>query len=77
VGRFAVSKHLATVTKFMHALVAVLAGNAAYFLLVPHLPPGARHVPFRMDVGLLLDFCLCLLAFGIVKIAVGKRRNDP
>ena len=46
---------------FIHALVAVLAGNAAYFLLARYLPPRARHVPFQIDLGLVVDFWLCLV----------------
>ena len=33
---------------FLESLAAVLAGNAAYFLLMPFLPVAARHVPFHM-----------------------------
>ena len=61
---------------FVHALAAVLAGNAAYFLLVRHLPPRARHVPFQIDLGLLVDFWLCLVAFGIIKTVAGWRRDS-
>jgi hypothetical protein len=60
---------------FAQALLAVLLGNAAYFLLLPHLPPGARHVPFRLDPGLMLDFCFCAAAFAIIK-AAGRRRGS-
>lgn len=63
------------VTNFVEALVAVLAGNAAYFLLLPSLPPLARHVPFQIDLGLVLDCCFCLVAWGIVK-AVSRRRTQ-
>ena len=70
---FPVSK--SAVTNFVHALIAVLGGNAAYFLLMPYLPPGARHVPFRIDVGLLVDFWFCLVVFGIVK-TVAKKRGE-
>ena len=69
----AVSK--SSLTNFVEALVAVLAGNAAYFLLLPSLPPQARHVPFQIDLGLVQDCCLCLAAWGIVK-AVNRRRNQ-
>jgi len=64
------------VANFIHALVAVLAGNAVYFLLMPYLPPGAKHVPFRMDLGLVVDFLFCLAAFGIIKTVAGLRRNS-
>ena len=52
---------------FLHALAAVLAGNAAYFLLEKHLPVAAQHIRFRTDLGTLVDFCFCLVAFGIIK----------
>ena len=64
------------VTNFIHALVAVLAGNAAYFLLVRYLPPVARHVPFRVDLGLVVDFWFCLVVFGIIKTVAGRRRDS-
>ena len=63
------------VANFGQALLAVLAGNAAYFLLMPHLPSVARHAPFRMDLGLLVDFWLCLLAFGVIKTAWRQNRG--
>ena len=65
-----------TVANFLHALIAVLAGNAAYFLLMPYLPPRARHVPPRLDLGMLVDFWFCLVALGIVKTAAGRRANS-
>ena len=40
-----------------------------------HLPPQARHVPFQIDLGLLVDFWFCLVVFGVIKI-VAKRRGD-
>jgi len=65
------------VANFVHALIAVLAGNAAYFVLMPYLPPKAQHVIFRIDLGLAVDFWLCLVAFGIVKaVARWRRRSD-
>jgi hypothetical protein len=59
------------VRNFLDALLAVLAGNAIYVLLAPHLPPGARHAWFREDWGLLVDFCICLAIFVAVKM--GRR----
>ena len=64
------------VANFLHALVAVLAGNAAYFLLMPHLPPPARHVPPRLDLGLFVDFWICLVILGIIKTAAWLRRES-
>ncbi len=52
---------------FLDALAAVLAGNAIYFLLMPHLPAIARHRLFREDWGLLVDFAICTAIFDAVK----------
>jgi hypothetical protein len=66
------------VTNFLHALIAVLAGNAAYFVLMPHLPLPARHVPFRTDLGLLVDAFFCLVVLAVVKLVSGwKPESKP
>jgi len=62
-------------SNFIHALVAVLAGNATYFLLGRYLPPRARHVPFQIDLGLVVDFWFCLVVFGLIKTIAGRKRN--
>ena len=60
---------------FVHALIAVLGGNAVYFLLQRYLPVRARHVPFQIDLGMVVDFWFCLVVFGIVKMVAGRRRK--
>jgi hypothetical protein len=62
-----------TVQNFLDALAAVLAGNAIYYLLMPHLPAIARHRLFREDWGLLVDFAICTVIFAAVKYA---RRDE-
>ena len=62
-------------SNFMHALAAVLAGNAAYFLSMKYLPLRARHMPFQIDLGLVVDFWLCLVAFGLIKTVASRRRD--
>jgi len=57
------------VQRWGRALLAVLLGNLVYFTLSPKLPVSARHVPFRLDLGLLLDCCLCTVAFLLVSLA--------
>lgn len=57
---------------FFESLLAVLLGNLVYFLLMPHLPERARHVPTHPDVGLLVDFWICLVALGLIR-ALSKR----
>ena len=61
---------------FVHSLIAVLAGNAAYFLLMPFLPPPARHVPFRTDLGLAVDAWFCLVALGVDKFFSRRRHQS-
>ena len=56
---------------FLDALVAVLAGNALYFM--PHLRMVARHTLFKEDWGLLIDFAICTMIFVAVKYA---RRHE-
>ena len=48
---------------FWRSLAAVVAGNAIYLVLEPHLPPNARHQPYRIDVGLAVDFWICLVCY--------------
>ena len=62
------AKNLA-VRNFLDALVAVLAGNAIYYVLMPHLPLAMRHTLFKEDWGLLVDFAVCTIVFAGVKIA--------
>jgi len=62
------------VKNFLDALMAVLAGNAIYYLLMPHLPAVARHRLFKEDWGLLVDFAVCTVIFVVVKSARRDRR---
>jgi hypothetical protein len=57
---------------FLDALLAVLAGNAIYYLLMPRLPAIIRHRLFREDLGLLVDFAICTIIFVAVKYAALK-----
>lgn len=53
---------------FLHALAAVLAGNAIYFvLLMPRLPLWAQHGIGKLDPGLGLDFLLCGAIFLLLR----------
>jgi hypothetical protein len=49
------------------SLAAVLLGNAIYFLIMPHLPPAAQHRALNIlpDLGLLVDFWICLVLYGL------------
>ena len=48
------------------SLLAVLAGNAAYYSLHPYLPRSLQHTS-HLDLGLGLDFLLCVIAFLIAR----------
>lgn len=62
-----------TGSNFLHALIAVLVGNGLYFVVERFLPPSAHHSPFRIDLGMVVDFWFCLVVFGVVKAVAGKR----
>jgi hypothetical protein len=54
---------------FFHSLAAVLIGNAVYFLvLVPHLPAAGRHRIYSLDLGLFVDFWVCLVIYGLLAL---------
>jgi len=49
-------------------LVAVLAGNAIYFSTEQYLPPRAQHQSYQIDWGLAVDFWICLVCYGLVRL---------
>jgi cytosine/uracil/thiamine/allantoin permease len=61
---------------FWRALIAVLAGNAVYFILEPHLPPPLRHHLYQIDLGLAFDFVICAAFYALLRFAFppGGRR---
>jgi hypothetical protein len=63
-------------TNFVHALAAVLGGNAVYFLLMRYLPLGARHERSRIDLGMGVDFLICLVALVMIKAIAGRRSDS-
>jgi phosphate starvation-inducible membrane PsiE len=52
----------------LQALLAIVLGNVAYFLLAAHLPLP-RHQAFQADVGLLMDFFICLEFYALIRKA--------
>src|SRR5512132_191327 len=64
-------------TNLAKSFVAVISGNAIYFLLLmPLLPPAARHAPYKIDLGLVVDFWVCLACYGIVEL-ISRRMRSP
>lgn len=53
----------------LQAFVAVVLGNLVYFVLAPSLPPMARHRPLHLDLGIIVDFWFCLVAYGLIRTA--------
>lgn len=59
-----------TLRRWIEYLVAVLVGNAIYFLvLFPVLPESLQHQPLHMDAGLLLAFLCCVGIYGVIRLA--------
>ena len=53
---------------FWRSLLAVLAGNLIYYASYRYLPPGAQHHLYQIDWGLAVDFWMCLVCYGIVRL---------
>ena len=62
----AVSKLLVRLN-FLQALLAIILGNVVYFALAPSMPLIARHRPFRVDLGMVIDFWICLVIYGLFR----------
>jgi hypothetical protein len=60
---------------FLKSLAAVLAGNAIYFLVMPHLPIRAQHQYNRVDLGLVIDFWICVVIYGLISTVQFLRRG--
>jgi ABC-type uncharacterized transport system permease subunit len=59
--------------KFLKQAIAVVVGNLLYFfVLMPHLPAAGRHHPDRLDLGLIVDFWLCVVLYGVIELVDRK-----
>jgi hypothetical protein len=61
-----------TPRRWIEYLVAILAGNAIYFAVILPATPSLGHQPFRLDLGLLVDFACCVLVYAAIRL--GSRR---
>ena len=59
---------ISTSRRWAEYLVAVLAGNIAYLFVEPQLPSVMRHRMFRVDLGLAIDFLMCVGVYGIIRL---------
>ena len=53
---------------FWRSLIAVLAGNAIYLLIEPGLPARGQHHLYALDWGVAVDFWICLVCYGLVRL---------
>ena len=61
--------------RYWKTLLAVLGGNLLYFaVLLPYLPPAARHRPGELDLGLVVDFWICLAFYGLLAFTFRRQR---
>lgn len=60
---------------FLKSLASVLLGNAIYFLVMPKLPLRAQHQYNRLDLGLIIDFWICVVIYGIISTLGFLRRR--
>ena len=58
------------------SFLAVLVGNIIYFGIAPYLPQELQHQLFRPDAGLVLDFLICAVVFGIIRLVRKKVLTD-
>jgi len=63
--------------KILKQTVAVVVGNLFYFfVLMPHLPASGRHRPDRLDLGLIVDFWVCVVLYGVIELVDRKRQRS-
>jgi hypothetical protein len=60
---------------FWQSLIAVVVGNGIYFLSMNYLPRPARHTTFKFDLGLVVDFWICLVIYGLLEFLRRWRRS--
>ena len=64
-----------TRAKLTKYLIAILLGNALYFVLSPYLPPAAQHGAEALDLGTVVDFWFCLLVYGLLELGAFFARD--
>jgi hypothetical protein len=54
--------------RLLRYLIAIILGNAIYFWVMPHLPQRIQHEPLQLDWGVAVDFCVCLVCYGVIRM---------
>ena len=59
----------ATLRRWLEYLAAILLGQLIYyFSLMPHLPDALRHHGSDIDLGMLVNFFVCLAVYGLIRL---------
>jgi len=64
------------VRRWADYLVAILTGNIIFLFIEPQLPSVLRHRIFRIDLGLVVDFLICVVVYGLVWAIRGPENRD-
>jgi hypothetical protein len=59
---------VSTARRWGEYLLAVLGGNIIYLDVEPRLPNLLHHRLFQIDLGLGLDFLICALLYGLIRL---------
>jgi hypothetical protein len=54
--------------RWIKYLIAIVLGNAVYFLLAPVLPLAAQHHPYHADLGLFVALWFCVAIYGVIEL---------
>jgi len=68
---------VSTARRWAEYLLAILGGNIIYMAVEPQLPTPLRHRMFQIDLGLALDFVICVMLYGLIRLVrgAGQPRN--
>jgi ABC-type uncharacterized transport system permease subunit len=62
--------------RLLKQTIAVVVGNLLYFFVImPHLPAAGQHRPDRLDLGLIVDFWICVVLYGVVELVDRRLRS--
>lgn len=65
-----------TPRRWIEYTVAIVIGNAVYFLvLFPGLTPAMQHQPLKVDGGLILDFLCCVAVYAVIRLGTAHARR--
>ena len=63
---------VSTARRWAEYLLAVLGGNIIYLAIEPQLPSTLRHRMFQVDLGLAIDFLICVVLYGLIRLVRGS-----